>query len=50
MEVFHDIKDIFVEAFDIIDVKNDQTIMEQLFHIVDNVNTEDIEANTKLMD
>ena len=27
MEVFHDIKEIFVEAFDIIDVNHDQTIV-----------------------
>ena len=49
MEVFHDIKDIFVEAFDINDVNNDQTIVKQLVYIVDKVNAEDIEANTKLM-
>ena len=50
MEVFYDIKDIFIEAFDLTNVNNDQTIVEKLVHIVDKVNTEDIEANTKLMD
>ena len=44
-----DIKDIFVEYFDISNVNNDKPIIEQLVHIVDKVNTKDIEANTKLM-
>ena len=30
-------------------MKNDNPIIEQLVHIVDKVNTEDIEAHTKLM-
>ena len=50
MEVFHDIKEIFVEAFDIIDVNHNQTVVEQLVHIVDKVNTTNMEANKKLMD
>ena len=45
MDVLYDIKDIFVEAFDIIDVNDNQTIVEQLVHIVDKVNIEDIDAN-----
>ena len=48
-EVLHDIKDILVEAFDIINVNANQTIGEQLVHIVDKINIEEIEANRKLM-
>ena len=49
-EVLHDIKDIFVEAFDIVDVNVDQTIGEQLMvHIFEKINTEDMETNKKLM-
>ena len=48
-EVIHDIKDIYVEAFDITDVNVDQTIGEKLVHIVDKINIEDMETNTKLM-
>ena len=50
MQVIHDIKEIFVEAFDITNINRDQTIVEQLVHIVYKFNTKDIEANTKLMD
>ena len=50
IDVLHDIKDIFVEAFDILYVNDNQTIVEQLVHIVDKVNTKDIDANTKLID
>ena len=36
-EVLHDIKDIFVESFDIANVNVDQTIREQLVHNVDEI-------------
>ena len=40
---------IFVEAFDITNINEDKSIVEKLVHIFDEVNTEDMEANTKLM-
>ena len=50
MDVIHDTKDIFVEAFDITNVNDNQTIIEKLVHIVDKVNIEDIKAKKNLMD
>lgn len=49
-QVLYDIRDIFLDAFDITDVNEDKSIVKQLVHIVDKVNIEDIEANTKLME
>ena len=48
-QVLYDVKDIFVEAFDIMDVNEDKPILEKLVHIVEKFNTKDIEANTKLV-
>ena len=48
-QVLYDIKDIFVDAFDIVDINEDKAIVEQLVHIFDKVNMEGIEANSKLM-
>ena len=42
-------KDILVEAFDIADMNVNQIIGEKLVHIIDKINTKDIETNTKLM-
>ena len=50
MQVLYDTKDIFVEAFDTNELNEDRSRVEQLVHIVDKVNIEDIEANTKLME
>ena len=47
MQVLYDVEDIFVETFDIVDINEDKPILEQLVHIVEKVNTDDIEANTK---
>ena len=38
-----------MEAFDITNLNVNKPIGEQLVHIVDKINTEDIETNTKLM-
>ena len=45
----YDIKDIFVETFDIVDVNNEKSIIEKLVDIFVKFNIKDIEANTKLM-
>ena len=39
-----------MNTFDIINVQEEKSIVEQIVHIVDKVNIEDIEANTKLME
>ena len=44
-----DIKDIFVDVFEIHNLNKKAPILEQLVHIVDKVNHEDIETNEKLM-
>ena len=49
-QVLYDKKDIFLDAFDIKYVQEDKSIVEQLVHTVDKVNTEDIETNMKLME
>ena len=45
----HEIKDIFVDAFEIRNVNEKIPIINQLVHIVENFNNDDIEANKKLM-
>ena len=48
-EILHDIKDIFVEAFDISDLNVNKTIEYQLIHIVDKIHAKDIETYTNFM-
>lgn len=46
----YDIKDIFIDAFDITDITKEKPTMEQLVQIVYNINTTNIETNKKLME
>lgn len=48
-QVFHEIKGIFIEAFEMDDVNDTTPILEQLVQIVKKVNSDVSEANEKLM-
>lgn len=48
-QVLHEIKDVFVDAFDIHDVNEKNPIIDQLIHFIEKVNNDDIEANEKLL-
>lgn len=49
MKVLHDVKDIFVEAFDIKIIDKQALIISQLVNIVEQINSRDIEVNGKFM-
>lgn len=49
-QILHDVKDIFVGAFDIQNFYGKAPIISQLVNIVDQINVEDIESNEKFMD
>ena len=48
-QVLHTIKDIFIDAFGIIDVNNQHTILDQLVYVVYRIQIHDIETNEKLL-
>ena len=47
--MLHDIKDIFIDTFDIQTLDEKPLIISQLVQIVEIFNTKDIEANEKVM-
>ena len=46
----HDVKDIFVEAFDVQNFDGQVPIISELVNIVEKINVGDIETNKKLRD
>ena len=48
-EILHDIKDIFVEVFDISNLNVNKPIEDQLIYSIDKIQTEDIETHTKFI-
>ena len=50
MQALHEIKDIFLDAFNLQTLDETKPIMEQLSDIVEQVTNEDGETNVKLME
>ena len=50
MQVMNEIKDIFMDAFNLKPLDQTRPIIEKLLDIVDQVNNEDHDTNTKLME
>lgn len=48
-QLLHTFKDIFVDAFGITNWNNQHQILDQLVHIIEKVQSKDIERNDKLM-
>ena len=46
----NEIKDIFMDAFNLQPPDSNRPILEQLSHIVDQVNNEDMDNNVKLLE
>ena len=49
-QAMNEIKDIFMDAFNLQPPDSRRPILEQLSHIVDQVNNEDMDANDKLLE
>ena len=49
-QAMNEIKDIFLDAFSLQPLDSNRPILEQLSHIVDQVNDEDLDTNVKLME
>ena len=48
--MFHDIKDIFIDAFNLPATNEDKPIIEKLVHTTDTISDEDLNSNTKLLE
>lgn len=48
--MLYDIKDIFLDSFNLSTTNEDQLIIEQLVNIVDNISDKDLDSNTKLLE
>ena len=46
----NEIKDIFMDAFSLQPLDSNKPILEQLYHIADQVNDEDLDTNAKLLE
>ena len=49
-QAMNEIKEIFMDAFSLQPLDTNRPILEQLSHIVDQVNNEDVDTNVKLME
>ena len=49
-QALNEIKDIFMDAFSLQPLDSSRPILEQLSHIVDQVNNEDLDTNVKLLE
>ena len=48
--MFHDIKDIFLDAFNLLATNEDKPIIEKLVNIVDKISDENLDYNVKLLE
>ena len=49
-QVFHEIKDIFLDAFSLPTPNDEKPILEKLVNIVEKISDEDLDTNTKLLE